>query len=190
MHSSTKAYLGIRSAASLLPSRTISISASTRRWRKGPITVSLDRCAIPTGKRTTNGWTASPLNCWRPIRIRVRYARRFLRIVSWLRRPAFRAFPGQLPRRQVDLRRSRHWPRDHRPLARSPNPTHPRNGSWASRLARFVETRPEEGRVVIARMLASHEPVIRSGGARGLISLRREPSPADVALLREAAHRT
>ena len=49
----------------------------------------------------------------------------------------------------------------------------------------LIETRPEEGRVVIARMLASHEPVIRSGGARGLISLRREPSPADVALLRE-----
>ena len=50
----------------------------------------------------------------------------------------------------------------------------------------LIETRPEEGRALIARMLASPEPMIRLGGARGLISLRRERSLADVRLLREA----
>jgi transcriptional regulator with XRE-family HTH domain len=50
----------------------------------------------------------------------------------------------------------------------------------------LIETGPEEGRALIARMLASSEPMIRSGGARGLIGLRRERSAADVGLLRQA----
>jgi transcriptional regulator with XRE-family HTH domain len=49
-----------------------------------------------------------------------------------------------------------------------------------------IETRPDEGRALVARMLASPEPIIRSGGARGLIGLRRERCTADVGLLREA----
>ncbi|HBK04686.1 MAG TPA: hypothetical protein DDZ81_02350 [Acetobacteraceae bacterium] len=50
----------------------------------------------------------------------------------------------------------------------------------------LLECRPEEGRALIARMLASTEPMIRSGCARGLIGLTREPSAADTELLREA----
>jgi transcriptional regulator with XRE-family HTH domain len=50
----------------------------------------------------------------------------------------------------------------------------------------LIESRPEEGRALIARMLASPEPGIRSGGARGLIGLRRQWSTADIGLLREA----
>lgn len=49
----------------------------------------------------------------------------------------------------------------------------------------LIETRPEEGRALIARMLASPEPAIRLGGARGLVGLRRKRCDADVGLLRE-----
>jgi transcriptional regulator with XRE-family HTH domain len=50
----------------------------------------------------------------------------------------------------------------------------------------LIETSPEEGRTLIAQMLASPEQIIRSGGARGLIGLRRERSAPDVELLSEA----
>jgi len=49
----------------------------------------------------------------------------------------------------------------------------------------ITDARPEEGRSLIACMLASPKPDIRSGGVRGLIDLRREPDRADRELLRE-----
>jgi transcriptional regulator with XRE-family HTH domain len=50
----------------------------------------------------------------------------------------------------------------------------------------LIEIWPEEGRGLIGRMLASPEPKIRLGGARGLINLKRKQSAEDIELLREA----
>lgn len=64
----------------------------------------------------------------------------------------------------------------------------------ASRLLTFLgyavgallDARPDDGRDAIRRMLVSDEAIIRTGGARGLVGLKRSYQAEDVALLAEA----
>jgi transcriptional regulator with XRE-family HTH domain len=50
----------------------------------------------------------------------------------------------------------------------------------------LLDARPEEGRAAIRRMLGSEVAIIRTGGARGLVGLKRPYQTEDVALLAEA----
>lgn len=50
----------------------------------------------------------------------------------------------------------------------------------------LLEAQPEEGRAAILQMLGSEVAIIRTGGARGLVGLRRPCKAEDVAVLAEA----
>ena len=50
----------------------------------------------------------------------------------------------------------------------------------------LLDARPEEGRAAIQRMLGSDVAIIRTGGARGLVGLKRPYKAEDVAVLTEA----